>query len=402
VTDATVLPPRFDALDPGVLEDPYPTYARLRAAAALCRGGPGAWVAPRYAEVAALLRDRRLGSEFPAEYHDLSGGAGAASEFMRAIILYRDPPEHERLRRLMGHAFAGAAMRALAADVRGLVDRLLEPCAERGRFDVVADLALPLPVMVVCRLMGIPASDHTTIRPHALALGRAFAAIVPGEARAGADAAVAWLRDYLAAALDERRRRPGDDLLTRMLAAQDGEDRLTPEEIVDNAVFAFFAGFETTTNLIGNGVGALLHHPGELERLLASPALVAPAVEEFLRFDAPIQGVARFVREPVEVAGRTLRAGRVLVLLVGSANRDERAFERADELVLDREPNRHLSFGGGVHYCLGAPLSRIEARATFAALRERFASLEPDGPPLRHADTSFRAYARLPVTVRPR
>lgn len=398
-TRASVLPPLFDALDPEVVADPYPTYARLRAAGPICRGRAGTWVVTRHAEVAALLRDRRLGSEFPIDYHRLSVGDGATAEFMSSIILYRDPPDHARLRRLIGQAFTAQLVRGLQKRIAALVDGLLDTAAQRGGLDAIGDLALPLPVMVVCELMGIPAADHDLVRPLALGLGRAFAALVPEDARGGADAAVGELRAYLGALLDERRRRPADDLLSRMLAAEEGDDRLTHAEIVDNAVFAFFAGFETTTNLIGNGLAALLAHPGELARMRAEPGLVTPAVDEFLRYDAPIQGVARMVLSPVEVGQRTVRAGRVLILLMGSANRDERVFADPDRLVVDRSPNRHLSFGGGIHYCLGATLSRLEARTAFSRLLAWFSSLEPAGEPVRQDDTSFRAYARLPIAV---
>jgi cytochrome P450 len=402
VNETSVLPPRFDALDPAVLQDPYPTYAELRAAGPLARGGAGTLVLTRHRDVAALLRDSRLSSGFPQEYHRASAGSGAAAQFMASIILYRDPPSHTRLRDLIGQAFQASAVRGLGAEIDTLVDGLLAPALEAGEMDAIADLALPLPVMVVCRLMGLPLVDHELIRPHALSLGRAFAAVVPDAARAEADQAVSWLREYLGAALEERRRRPGNDLLSRMLNAGDGTARLDSREIVDNAVFAFFAGFETTTNLIGNGLAALLDAPGELARLRRAPELVSSAVEEFLRFDAPIQGVARFVREPVEAAGRTLRPGRVLILLIGSANRDEAVFDTPDRLRVDRTPNRHLSFGGGIHYCMGAPLSRMEARSAFARIVARTESLQLAGEPVRQTQTSFRAYATLPLTVRPR
>lgn len=394
-----ILPPRFDALDPEVLEDPYPTYARLRDAAAVCRGMPGTWVVTRYAEVAALIRDRRLGSEFPIAYHQMSAGEGSASEFMSSIMLYRDQPAHTRLRQLVGQAFNSQLVRGLEQHIGKLVDDLLEPLADGVSFDVISDLAFPLPVMVVCKLMGIPPADNETIRPLALELGRAFMAMVPPHAREAANAAVLALREYLGALLEERRGSPGEDLLSRMLAAEEGEDRLTHEEIVDNAVFSFFAGFETTTNLIGNGCAALLRHPDQLARLYAHPSLLASAVDEILRYDAPIQGVARVVGSPIEVAGRSLMPGRVLVLLLGSANRDERAFARPDELDVGRWPNRHLSFGGGIHYCMGATLSRIEARMAFARLLERFAALELAGEPVRETGTCFRAYASLPVVA---
>jgi cytochrome P450 len=401
-TGAPVLAPRFDALDPDVLEDPYPTYARLRAAGPTCRGIAGTWVVVRYAEVSALLRDRRLGSEFPPEYHRMSVGDGPAGQFMSSIVLYRDPPDHTRLRALLSTAFGAQLAKRLPPRIEQLADGLLDPMLERGELDVIGDFALPLPVMVVCELMGLPQTDHELIRPQAVALGRAFAAVVPEDARDQADAAVRWLREYLSTMLEERRRAPSDDLLSAMLAAEHGEDRLSHEEIVDNAVFSFFAGFETTTNLIGNGCGALVAHPDQLARLYAEPELIPGAGEEFLRYDAPVQGVARIVREPIEIAGRSVRPGRVLVLLMGSANRDERVFDYPDRLDVARPTNRQLSFGGGIHHCLGAALSRVEARTAFARLLARTSALEPAGAAVRNTTSSFRAFARLPLRLRAR
>jgi cytochrome P450 len=397
---AATAPPRFNPFDPDVQDDPYPTYATLRAAGPLCRFGPGSWGVTRHADVTALQRDPRLGSEFPAEYHRLSTGDGPASDFFARIMLYRDPPEHRRLRQLMGKAFSPAVVRALRGHIEELVDRLLAPALESGRMDVVDDLAYPLPVLVVCRLMGIPGQARDDVRRHAVNLGRAFSAVVPPDARAAADEAVRWLRGYLGDLLDQRRIRPGDDLLSRLLAAEEGGESLTHDEIVDNTVFSFFAGFETTVHLITTGFAALLRHPDQLDRLRADPGLVPTAVEEFLRYDAPIQGTARLVREPVEIGGRTVRAGRVLVLLLGSANHDEAVFHDPAALDVGRTPNPHVTFGGGAHLCLGAFLARMEGAVVFDRVR-RLAALEPAGAPVRQTDTPFRAYASVPVRVKP-
>jgi hypothetical protein len=386
-------PPRFDALDPAVLDDPYPTYAALRAAGPLCRLGPGSWGVTRHADVVALQHDPRLGSEFPPVYHRMSSGDGPAAAFFSRIMLYRDPPEHRRLRRLMGKAFSPAVVRGLRADIVELTDALLDPALDAGRMDVVADLAYPLPVLVVSRLMGIPAQARDDVRRHAINLGRAFSAVVPEPARAAADEAVGWLRGYLGELLAERRARPRDDLLSHLLAAEDDGWTLTHDEIVDNTVFAFFAGFETTVHLITTGFAALLRHPGELARLRAEPGLAPSAVEEFLRYDAPIQA-------PVELAGRTVRAGRVIVLLLGSANHDERVFAGPERLDIARAPNRHVTFGGGAHLCLGAFLARTEGAVVFDRLARRVAGMEAAGPAVRQRDTPFRAFATVPVTLR--
>ncbi|MEU8108441.1 cytochrome P450 [Nonomuraea muscovyensis] len=393
------LPERFDALDPAVIEDPYPTYERLRAQGPLCRMGPASFGVTRYADVAALVRDPRLGSEFPPLYHEMSAGDGPAAAFFQRIILYRDPPAHTRLRRLMSKAFSPGLVRGLREHIGDLVDELLDPAAERGWFDAVEELAFPLPVLVVCELMGIPRADRSEVRPHALNLSKAFAAMVPEADRADADASVLWLRNYLAELLAQRSKAPSRDLLSLLLAAREGDDRLTEEEIVDNAVFSFFAGFETTANLLASGCAALLEHPGELARLRADRGLLPTAVEEFLRYDAPIQGTARLVRSPVEVGDHTVRAGRVLVLLLGSANRDERQFGDPGRLDVGRDPNPHVSFGGGLHHCMGAALARVEGAVAFGRLLDRFGAIEPAGPALRRTNTTFRAYASVPVRV---
>lgn len=393
--------PRIDAAGLVMLDDPYPEYAKLRAAGPLCRFGPGAFGVTRHADVVALQRDPRLGSEFPPAYHDASVGAGPASRFFQRIMLYRDPPEHLRLRRLMGKAFTPAVVRRLRADIERLVDQLLGPALDSGRVDMVSELAYPLPVQVVSRLMGIPPEARDDVRRYAIDLGRAFNAIVPEADRPAADAAVEWLRAHLGQLLKERAERPGDDLLSHLLAAEEGGDRLSHDEIVDNTVFAFFAGFETTVHLLATGTVALLRHPDQWARLRAEPGLVPTAVEEFLRFDAPIHGTARLVREPVEIGGQKVRRGRVLVLMLGAANHDEAVFREPARLDVARDPNPHVSFGGGAHLCLGAFLARMEATVVFDWLVRRLSAMEPAGPAVRQENTPFRAFATVPVAVRP-
>ncbi|MFV2101577.1 cytochrome P450 [Micromonospora sp. LOL_024] len=395
---APSLAPRFDALDPNVVDNPYPEYARLRDAGPLCRIGPGSWGVTRHADVAALQHDPRLGSEFPAGYHEVSVGDGPASAFFQRIMLYRDPPDHVRLRRLMSRAFSPAVVRQLRSYVVELVDELLVPALQNGRIDLVGELAYPLPVRVVCRLMGIPPESTEEVRRHAMNLGRAFTAVVGEQARAEADVAVRWLREHIGELLDQRRARRGDDLLSRLLDAEESGDTLSHDEIVDNTVFSFFAGFETTVHMITTGAAALLSHPDQLDRLRADRSLVGTAVDEFLRWDAPIQGTARYVHEPIEIGGRTVRRGRVLVLMVGSANHDERRFSRPDRLDVGRTDNPHLAFGGGAHLCLGAFLARMEGAVVFDRLA-RLAVFEAAGPTVRERDTPFRAYASVPVRI---
>ncbi|MFI6042510.1 cytochrome P450 [Nocardia sp. NPDC051321] len=395
--DKFVLLPRYDPTDPAVIDDPYPVYASLRSAGRLCRLGPGGYGVTRHADILRLARDPRLGSHFPIEYHEISVGKGPASSFFHRIVLYQDPPEHTRLRRLIAAAFPPSLVRRLRVRIDAIIDELLTPALDRGYFDAVTDLGFPLPVTVICELLGVPPADRDVVRPQALALGRAFNAIVDDDHRRSAHDAVLWLREYLIDLLRTRTARDG--LLSNLLTAKDDGERLTTEDAVDNAIFAFFAGFETTAHLLASGCVALTEYPDEFLRMRTDPALVPTAVDEFLRYDAPIQGVARMVREAIEMDDRTIRPGRMLVLMIGCANRDEQVFREPHRLDIGRHPNPHLSFGVGTHYCLGAMLARLEATAVFDYLARKFSRFESADPPVRRRDTTFRAYENVPIRV---
>jgi cytochrome P450 len=395
-----IIPSKFDSRDPAVLVDPYPVYTALRDSGRLSRGGAGQWVVSHYDDVVRLIRDRRLSHEYPPEYHEFSMGDGPALSFFQRIMLDRDAPQHTRLRKLIGGAFSPRLVQHLHGYVREQVDVLLAGTLERGRFDVVGELAFPLPVMVVCELIGIPAVDRAAVRPRAVDLAKAFALFVPPDERGSAHAAVAWLREYIGDLIEECRRTPGDDLLSNVLAAQRSDPQLSLDDVIDNVVFLFFAGFETTSNLIATSYAALLEHPAQLARLRADRSLVPSAVEEFLRYDAPIQATARLVREPLTIGDRVIKPGRVVVLLLGSANHDERKFHDPDGLDVGRSPNPHVSFGGGPHHCLGAALARVEGAATVSWLLDRASTFEPAGEIVRRPSATFRSYSRLPVSVR--
>ncbi|MBD0842860.1 MULTISPECIES: cytochrome P450 [unclassified Streptomyces] len=400
------LPVKFDSRDPAVVADPYRVYAELRTAGRLARGAAGQWVVSHHQDVSQLLKDRRLGHEYPPEYHEFSTGAGPANEFLKRIVLDQDAPAHTFLRGIMQRSFSPRLMRRLEEYVTAQVDRLMADALDRaagrgGVLDVVGDLAFPLPVTVVCELIGIPDVDRDAVRPHAVELAKAFALYVPEEERAAAHEAVTWLRDYVSALVDERAKRPDDDLVSNLLAARRTHPGFDRETLVDNVVFLFFAGFETTTNLISTIFSALLRHPGQLALLRERPELAAPAVEEFLRYDAPIQATARYVKEPVEIDGRTVRAGRILVLLLGSANHDPARFTDPGRLDITRDPNPHVSFGGGVHHCLGAALATVEGRAVLRWLANAPAVPTAAGTVERRPSVTFRAYRSIPVRFEP-
>ncbi|MEY9928691.1 cytochrome P450 [Catenulispora sp. GP43] len=398
-----ILAPRFDPLDPEVQQDPYPTYARLRESGALCRGGPAQWVVTRYADVMELVRDPRLGSEYDADYHRIALGPGPLADFFGRIVLNRDPPGHTVLRRLIGQAFTPLAVRERGATIAEIVERALAPARDGARLDGVADLAHVLPIRVLADFVGLEPGCLDEVRPRALALSRAFATFLPEADRPAAHDAVSWLRTLVVDLFERRRRAPRDDLVSRLVSSRVcGPGAPDFDDLVDNVVFLLFAGFATTTDLLATGCAALLAHPGELVRLRADPALVPSAVEEFLRYDAPVQVKSRLTREPVEVAGRTIRAGRILVLLIGSANRDPARFPDPDRLDVGRDPNPHLSFGGGgIHHCVGAALARAEAVAVFGRLVRGFADVRPDGPAIRRPSPSFRGYASVPMLLTP-
>jgi cytochrome P450 len=400
----TTLPPKFDALDPAVLEDPYPRYAQLRAAGPLCRSGPGTWMVTRYAELAALLSHSGLSNRLPPEQ---SGGlsifgTGPAGVLTGRMLSGLEPPEHTVVRQLLHAALGPKLIRDLRRHIAGLVDELLEPVCDRGGFDAVSELAFPLQALVVCELLGIPRADRELIWPDAVRLGRTFIPyrIPTSQQTAEADEIAARLRAYMQGLLTERRASMRDDLVTCMQAAVE-RGAVAADLAVDNLVFLCFAGFETTMNVIGTMCALLPTHPDQWARLRADRSLVPTAVEEFLRYDAPAQYTVRLTRERLEIGGRTIRPGRMLLLVMGSANRDERQFNRPDRLDVTRHPNPHVSFGGGHHHCVGWAVGKAICEVALAGLLRRFVALEAAAPPVRLHHPNFRAHQRVPVVVTP-
>ncbi len=396
---APILLPKYDPRDPRTIDDPYVTYADLRRAGPLCRAfGPGHWAVTRYADIAALLGDPRLGMEFTDTYHGVQ--EGPLAEFFRRIIFERDPPAHTRLRHLIGQAFDSGFFRRLHDRTAVRVDALLDPLLERGRFDAVADLAVQVPMWSSGELLGIPAADLPPFHAHESLLAKSIdMRHLPGQDYSGAEQSLTWLRAYLEPLVAARRRQPGDDLLSRMASAEHQGERLTDAEIVDNAIFIFFAGLDTSKDLISIGCAALLQFPDAWVRLRADRSLVHLAVEEFLRYDAPIQALGRRVLEPIPIAGHVLRQGRIVWLLLGSANHDERQFSDPDRVNVARKPNPHVTFGMGAHHCLAAPLARAGAAMVFRRLVDRCATLDTEGPPVRRPSALFRSYESIPLRV---
>lgn len=386
-TTATL--PEYNVLQLAALEDPYGTYAEWRAAGPLMNGLVG-WGVTRHAEVSALMKDRRLSHHFTKELCQFAFGDGATAEFQFNSLLNMEGTDHSRLRRLMGRAFTLPLVRKMRDHITELVDGLLEPMLDGEAHDVVRSIAFPLPSAVICELLNLDDVDRDTVAQQAGRLAM--------NDQAEADAAIDWFRTYLSGVLAQRTPDEEGDLLQRMLVAEEGDDRLTHEEIVDNAVLLFFAGFETTRHLITSGTAALLQFPDQQRALWEVPELARSAVEEFLRFDTPIVSAPRFTLAPVEIGGRTIKEGRFVQLLLASANHDERAFHQPERLDITRNPNPHVSFGGGVHHCLGAMLARMEAEIVFARLALRTTGIEPAGETVR-VTGGMGTYSSVPIRL---
>lgn len=390
-------------LAPEVRQNPYPLYAALRREAPVhWDPGLGRWVVSRYADVAVLLRDPRLSSERGAALN--AGLPPAVQEELAPTVrqrantmLFSDPPKHTRLRRLVNKAFTPRIVEALRASIQAQVDALLDAAAAKGELEVIHDFAYPLPATVIAGMLGAPPEDRDQFKAWsddiALALTPESAAVALRAQQSGLA-----MGQYMSRIVADRRVNPRNDLISALLAAEEQGDALSEEELYAMCALLLIAGHETTTNLIANGLLALLRWPDELARLRAEPELLKPAVEELLRYDSPIQGISRVLLEDVELHGERMRAGAPVVLLTGAANRDPDQFADPDRLDVGRTDNRHLAFGGGIHYCLGAPLARLEGQIAFATLLRRFPVLRLASDELTYKRSlGFRALTALPV-----
>jgi cytochrome P450 len=397
----------FNPFLPEVHEDPYPLYHRLRAEDPVHRSPLGFWVLTRHADVLAVLRDPRMSRDprrsqrvallrASAEVDELLAAEEAAPS-----MLFVDPPDHPRLRTLVNKAFTPAAVERLRPRVEELVAGLLERVAGAGAMDVVEELAYPLPVTVICELFGVPEADRDRFRAWSRGLVHLLDPLVASDALERALQARQALRGYLAGLIAERRAHPSGDLLTALIAAEDQGHQLSEAELVSMCVLLLVAGHETTVNLIANGMLALLRDPEARAWLQAEPGLARGAVEELLRYDSPVQFTSRHALADLDVGGRRVRAGETVVAVLGAANRDPAQFPAPDRLDLARAPNRHLAFGGGIHFCLGAPLARMEAAIAIPAMLARLPGLELGlAPPVRRDTVTLRGLASLPVTFR--
>lgn len=392
----------------GSLENPYPIYSVIRTVRPVLQvpipghDGPGLWMLTRYRDVHGVLRDPRFSVErirAPLVRDNLD----RMPEFLRQSaqglrsMLIMDPPDHTRVRKLVNKAFTPKRIAALRGHIEALVETLLDEAAAHGRFDVIHDLAEPLPAIVIAELLGVPPEDHRQFREWSSALISGMSS-QDAAGRASATAAGQRLFGYLAETIAARRCAPREDLISAMIEAQEERDALTDAELLATSNLLLLAGHETTTNLIGNGLLALLREPDEWRRLCATPSLLPSAIEELLRFDGPVQATVRVALEDVAIDEHVIPEGALVLVSIGAANHDPASFAEPDRLDLARDPNPHLAFGFGTHFCLGAPLARLEAQLAFSALTRRFPKLALlDDRPAYRPNPVLRGLVRLDV-----
>ena len=392
----------FNPLLPEFHADPYPFYKRLREKEPIHQSPLGFWVLTRYEDCVAVLRDQRFGREEFQQMLTAVYGDETEKPALPRSMLFRDPPDHTRLRALVSKAFTPRMIETMREHIQEIVDRLLDRVQDAGRMDVIEDLAYPLPVTVICEMLGVPVDDHGSIRGWSAEIARSLDAIgLPsdeGIVERGRRSRRA-LADYFRRLVPERRARPQNDLLSGLLAAEEQGDKLTPDEVIAMCLLLFIAGHETTVNLIGNGTLALLRHPEQLKKLRAEPSLIGNAVEELLRYDSPVQRTARITTTEVELAGQPLAKGTMVITALGAANRDPAQFADPDRLDVTRKDPRHISFGFGIHFCLGAPLARVEGQLALGTLLRRAPNLALAESKLEWRESSvLRGLKRLNVT----
>lgn len=396
---------QYNPFIPATHANPYPMYRELREQDPVHRSELlDAWVLTRYEDIVAVLKHPRFSADRRKARNRLVQAALQSQSEMGPFsqaqtMLSSDPPEHTRLRNLASKAFTFKAVEALRPRIQQIVDDLLDQVEAKGSLDVIWDLGYPLPVIVIAEMLGVPAEQRDTFKRWSDDI---VANLGPMNAQDTQDRGLKSaieMADYFRGIIAERRRTPKDDLLSALVAAEERGDALSEEEIIATCVLLLAAGNETTTNLIGNGTLALLRNPDQLELLRAHPELTESAVEEFLRYDGPVQGTARVAMARIEIGGQTIDEGQLAFCMLAAANRDPAQFANPESLDITRAENRHIAFGFGIHFCLGAPLARAEAQIAFPALLRRFPHLSLAAKTEWGGSFILRGLKSLPVAI---
>ncbi len=402
----------WDPFDPAWVKDPYSIYAKLRETNPVHKSPLGFWVFTRHADCLAVLRDKSSSSDGRnVDESRLSAfrdpeliEAGSSSELLAemAPFLFRDPPDHTRLRGLVQKAFTPRVVQGLQPRIEEICRNLLDEAFERGEMDLVSDYAYPLPVQIIIDMLGVPPEDHEQFKTWSEALARGLDPdfLLPPEAVSERLAGILSFVQYFAGLISRRREDPGEDLISKLIQAEEQGDVLTQGELISTCILLLVAGHETTVNLISGGALALMEHPDQLTRFRDDPAVSRTAVEEMLRFVSPVQLTGRVALDDMEVAGTKLDKGDFSMLLIGSANRDPDVFSDPETFDVSRNENPHLGFGFGVHHCLGAPLARAEAQTALGMLAKRARSIERKaGDPVYKENVILRGLKTLPVSL---
>jgi cytochrome P450 len=391
----------FNPMDPEFLADPYPTYHRLREEDPVHHSPMDFWVLTRYEDVAAVLRDPRFIKE-PLVSMVAARFGVSVPPGVGLSMLDRDPPDHTRLRSLVSKAFTPRVVEGLRPRIQKMVDDLITRAEAVGTMDLIEEFAYPIPVNVICEMLGVPVDDHERFKGWSLDIARGLDSVwlpLESEIPKRSGAARHAIGDYMRGLIAERRASPRGDLLSALIAAEEAGDKLSEDELIATCILLLIAGHETTVNLIGNGTLALLRHPEELRRLRKTPGLITSAVEELLRYDGPVQRTARITSTEVTIGGRTIPKGEMVMPFIGAADRDPSQFPDPDRLDLGRADNRHIAFGWGIHFCLGAPLARVEGQIAIDTLVRRLPGLAlVDAEPEHRQSLTLRGLKALPVT----
>lgn len=377
-----------------ILSDPYGIYQQMRRKDPVHRMRLiDAWALTRYRDVDAVLRDH---ARFSNEVR-----SGVAERTGVVSLLDRDPPDHTRLRSLVSQAFTPRAIERLRPRIESIAERLLDDIASRDRVNLIASYAYPLPIIVIAEMLGVPPEDMDRFEVWSNDISLNIEPILDEDGVERVKRARHELGEYFERILDQRRREPREDMVSAMLIAEEQGDKLTHEELITTLILLLAAGNETTRNLIGNGMLALLKHPDQMQRLRADPTMIGSAVNEFLRFDPPVQTNGRSALEDLAIDGKRIRAGQLVIAVIGAANRDPEVFADPETLDIARHGPKHLSFGRGIHYCLGAALAEMEARIAFDALLRRYASIRLASEPVRRKRVVLRGLSELWVDLEP-
>jgi cytochrome P450 len=397
----------FNPLTPEFRDDPYPCYRRLREIDPIHRSKLfGGSIVTRYRDIEAILRDPRFGSDDrtrPTYQKNVERGMKegileSPDEGFTGSMLRTDPPDHTRLRSLVSRAFTPRTVQSLRPRIEEIVDEQLDRAQAAGRMELIGDLAYPLPVIVIAEMLGIPTEDRDRFKHWSDEAIRTVGMSTDEDARRSMKAQ-RELKAYLEPILAQRRREPREDLISALVAAEEQGDKLTTDEVFSTIILLLVAGNETTTNLIGNGIMALMEAPRQMQLLQDDPSLIEGAIEELLRFDSPVQFTSRHPSEDVEYAGHVLKAHEEVALILAAGNRDPEQFEEPDRLDIGRIDTHHLSFSHGIHYCLGAPLARLEGAVAISALVQRFPNMRPAGRPQRGENLLLRGFSTLPIAL---